>query len=286
MKNKLNYAAYITVLLTFLYSVYLFITLGGAWAYVKYNLVMIPFLLFIIYLMYWIFNFIRKNILLFLPILTLASCQYAKSNQQVIVSSDCGQTWEHIKPGEAVPKSALNACFMKVVVPNSNMQGETKFMSNMQGQVHISAEIDYDYNITDALKFIYQAKSLGRANTHADSDDAIDKSFEAAENAVIEIRIKDVAKTIFLKSDITAYDQAEIETMILSKTNEVLLPLGVQLNFITLTIVTDEQTRQAIDAVVAYRIYQNNNMAAVGDNAIVALAGASKITINGAKTDQ
>src|SRR5437868_3358299 len=65
----------------------------------------------------------------------LESCNYAKSNQQVVISTDCGMTWEEIKAGDAVPKAGLNACYMKVVIPNYPMQGETKFISNLKDRV-------------------------------------------------------------------------------------------------------------------------------------------------------
>ena len=33
-------------------------------------------------------------------VVTLAGCSYAKSNQQVLISSDCGVSWSKINPGE------------------------------------------------------------------------------------------------------------------------------------------------------------------------------------------
>lgn len=48
-------------------------------------------------------------LLLILPF--MQSCNYAKSNQQVVVSKDCGVTWELIKAGESVPKGVANPCY-------------------------------------------------------------------------------------------------------------------------------------------------------------------------------
>lgn len=218
-----------------------------------------------------------------LPSLLLFSlsqgCNYAKSNQQVVISDDCGMTWKKINAGDAVPKSGLNACYMKVVIPNYPMQGESRFVSNLKDRVRASVHIDYDYSITDALAFIKQAKFLGKANTDADNEEAIGKSFEGAENMVIDKRIKDVAKGVFLNEDIVELDQSDMETHLLNESNKVLEPLGVHLNFITLTFDLDEQTRQAIDVSTAMKIYQSKGLDEVGKAVMVERAGATKITV-------
>lgn len=218
-----------------------------------------------------------------LPVLLLFAvsqgCNYAKSNQQVVVSDDCGMTWKKINAGDAVPKSGLNACYMKVVIPNYPMQGESRFVSNLKDRVRANVHIDYDYSITDALAFIKQAKFLGKANADADNEEAVGKSFEGAENMVIDKRIKDVAKGVFLNEDIVELDQSDMETHLLNESNKVLEPLGVHLNFITLTFDLDEQTRQAIDVSTAMKIYQSKGLDEVGKAVMVERAGATKITV-------
>lgn len=213
-------------------------------------------------------------------LITIQSCNYAKSNQQVVVSEDCGMTWKKINIGDAVPKSGLNVCYMKVVIPNYPMQGESKFISNLKDRVRASVHIDYDYSITEPLAFIKQAKYLGKANVNADDPDALNEgAFEGAENMVIDKRIKDVAKDIFLSEDIVELDQAEIENRLLIASNKVLEPLGVHLNFITLTFDLDEQTRQAIDVSTAMKIYESKKLAEVGKAVMIERAGATKITV-------
>lgn len=207
------------------------------------------------------------------------SCNYAKSNQQVVVSDDCGMSWKKINAGDAVPKGGLNACYMKVVIPNYPMQGESRFVSNLKDRVRANIHIDYDYSITDALAFIKQAKFLGKANVDADNEDAIGKSFEGAENMVIDKRIKDVAKAVFLNEDIVELDQSDMEAHLLSESNKVLEPLGVRLNFITLTFDLDEQTRQAIDVSTAMKIYDSKGLNDVGKAVMIERAGATKITV-------
>lgn len=212
-------------------------------------------------------------------VITFQSCNYAKSNQQVVVSEDCGMTWKKIDAGEAVPKGGLNMCYMKVVVPNFPMQGEATFISNLKDKVRANVHIDYDYSIIDALAFIKQAKFLGKANVDADNEEAIGKSFEMAENMVIDKRIKDVAKRIFVDEDIVELDQSEIENHLLAESNKVLEQLGVHLNFITLSFDLDEQTRQAIDVSTAMKIYESKGLTDLGKQVMSQRAGATKITV-------
>ena len=220
-----------------------------------------------------------------LATILLNSCNYAKSNQQVVVSSDCGMTWKKIKAGNAVPKGGLNPCYMKVVIPNYPMQGESSFISNLKDRVRANVHVDYDYSIISPLDFIKQAKYLGKANTDADNEDAIGNAFEGAENMVIDKRIKDVAKGVFINADIVEIDQSEIEAYLLNESNKVLEPLGIHLNFITLTFDLDEQTRQAIDVTTAMKIYESKGLQDIGKQIIIQKAGAAKIVIDQRKTE-
>lgn len=227
-----------------------------------------------------------KNIKTFLQIISglvivwsMASCNYAKSNQQVLVSSDCGMKWSLIKAGEAVPKAGINPCYMKVVIPNFPMQGESKFISNLKDRVRANVHIDYDYSIIAPLEFIKQAKFLGKANANPDDEEALGRSFEGAENMVIDKRIKDVAKSVFVDADIVELDQSEMENHLLEESNKVLEPLGVRLNFITLTFDLDEQTRQAIDVSTAMKIYESRGLTDLGKQVMIQRAGATKMVV-------
>jgi hypothetical protein len=165
-------------------------------------------------------------------------------------------------------------------MPNYPMQGEARFVSNMAEKVRVVTHIDYDYSITEPLAFIYQAKYLGRANSNADDDDALKPAaFEQAENSVIDKRIKEVAKDLFLNEDIVELDQNDLEERLLDECNKMLKPLGVTLNFITLTFDLDEQTRQAIDVATAMKIYQSKNISEIGKAVMTAKAGATKVTV-------
>lgn len=214
-------------------------------------------------------------------LLIITGCSYAKSNQQVVVSEDCGVTWKKVNIGDAVPRAGVNVCYMKVVIPNYPMQGESKFLTNLKDKVRAIAHIDYDYSITDPLLFIKQAKFLGNRNADADSDAALNgKTLEIAENMVIDKRIKEVAKGYFIDEDIVDMDQSDLEAKLLVQSNKVLEEFGVQLNFITLTFDLDEQTRQAIDVSTAMKIYESKGLQDVGKSVMIQRAGATKITVD------
>lgn len=218
------------------------------------------------------------GLILFVMIAT--GCSYAKSNQQVVVSGDCGMTWRKINIGDAVPQGTGNRCFMKVVMPNYPMQGESRFVSNFKDKVRATIHVDYDYSIIEPLAFIKQAKYLGSANMDADSDAALNNSvFETAENSVIDKRLREVIKAKLISEDIVDADQADLENYIQETSNKMLEPLGVRLNFITLTFDLDAQTRQAIDVATAMKIYEAKGLKNVGEGTIISRAGAAVINL-------
>lgn len=215
-----------------------------------------------------------------ISLMFISGCNYAKSNQKVLISEDCGMSWKEVSAGDAVPKGTMNRCFMKIVIPNFPMQGEASFVTNLAERVRVISHIDYDYSISNGLKFIREAKSLGTANADADSDAALNnEAFEGAENRVIDKRIRDVAKAMFLKEDIIELDQAELENKLSEQCNKILEPYGIVLNFITLTFDTDAQTRQAIDVATAMKIYKSKDLEELGKQVIIARAGANQITV-------
>jgi hypothetical protein len=228
------------------------------------------------------FDLLRKiwSLVIVGVIITLQGCSYAKSNQQVVVSTDCGVTWTKINAGESVPKQGVNPCYMKVVIPNFPMQGESRFITNLKDKVRTITHIDYDYSITEPLSFIKQAKFLGKANVDADDDAAIGSNFEGAENMVIDKRIKEVVKSLFVDEDIVELNQSDMEDKLLAESNKILEPFGVKLNFITLTFDLDEQTRQAIDVATAMKIYQSRGIESIGLEVMKARAGATKVIVN------
>lgn len=261
-------------------------------SFITSGLMLIGYIIVLFFIVYGVIKLWKTNlndfwnslaIIFFVSV--LQSCNYAKSNQQVVISTDCGMGWDIIKAGEAVPKGVGNRCFMKVVMPNYPMQGDSKFITNLKDRVRANVHIDYDYSIVDPLSFIKQAKYLGKANADVDDEGALNpKEFEGAENMVIDKRIKDVAKGLFLHEDIVELDQADLENDLLEASNKVLEPLGVKLNFITLTFDLDEQTRQAIDIATAMKIYESKKLGDLGNKVMEARAGATKIVVETSQT--
>ncbi len=246
-------------------------------SFITSGLIMLAFALFV-YLCYKGVRYLWAPLILMVLIAT--GCNYAKSNQQVLISTDCGMTWKSINAGDAVPKGTMNPCYMKVVIPNFPMQGESKFIGNLKDRVKVNVEIDYDYSITNGLAFIKEAKSLGKANADADSEDALNgAAFESAENRVIDKRIREIAKGLFLNEDIVDMEQADLEEKLEIESNKLLEKYGVKLNFLTLTFIPDEQTRQAIDVATASRIYESKGLKEIGEKVITARAGATKVSV-------
>jgi transposase len=96
---------------------------------------------------------------------------------------------------------------------------------------------------------------------------------------------KRCCKRNFKDADIVELDQSDIEAQLLLQSNKVLEPLGVHLNFITLTFDLDEQTRQAIDVSTAMKIYKSKNLEDIGKQIMCERAGASKIVIENKPSD-
>jgi hypothetical protein len=246
-------------------------------SFVTTGLIMLAFIV-LVYLCYKGVRYVWT--LGMLAAIIATGCNYAKSNQQVLVSTDCGMSWKAINAGDAVPKGTMNPCYMKVVVPNFPMQGESKFIGNLKDRVKVNVEIDYDYSITNGLSFIKEAKSLGKANVDADSDEALNEAaFESAENRVIDKRIREIAKNLFLNEDIVDMEQADLEEKLEVESNKLLENYGVRLNFLTLTFIPDEQTRQAIDVATAVRIYESKGIKELGEKVMSARAGATRVTV-------
>jgi hypothetical protein len=222
-----------------------------------------------------------KNLFTLLPIFTIAlfsSCDRAQSNVQTLYTSNCGVSWQLIKAGEALPKG-LGMCSYKVTVPDYPMQGESVFKSAFANRVMAKIEVTYDYSITDAMAYVGEAKYLGKMNSDSDSETNSSKAYETAENSVIDKRIKEVARDLLIGEDIVEFSQAEFETTLLEKVNDLLKTKGVKLNFLSFVPIPEEQTRQAIDVVTAMKIYESKGLTEIGKAVSAARAGASKIDV-------
>jgi hypothetical protein len=212
--------------------------------------------------------------------MTFTSCDRAQANVQTLISNDCGVTWELIQPGQTIPKR-MTQCELKTTIPGSPMTGESHFKSTFANSVKASIDLDYEYIITDPVKFISEAKYL--AKTNADGDDVSGGSgrFESAENSIIDKRIKDISRDLLSSVDIVEFDQSEFEDKLLEAVNKMLSDRGVQINYLSFVPEPSVQTAQAIDVATAMKIYQSKNLEEVGKAVIANKAGATQIIIGG-----
>jgi len=206
------------------------------------------------------------------------SCDRAQSNVQTLYTSNCGVSWELIKAGETVPKG-VGMCSYKVTIPDYPMQGESVFKSAFANRVMAKIEVTYDYSIIDGKAYIGEAKYLGKINSDSDDSGNSAKVYETAENSVIDKRIKEIARDLLLDQDIVEFNQAEFESKLLDKVNELLKQKGVKLNFLSFVPIPEEQTRQAIDVVTAMKIYESKGLSKVGESVTSARAGAAKVNV-------
>lgn len=210
----------------------------------------------------------------------LAGCDRAPANVQTLQTTDCGVSWNVIKPGQRIP-TTVGPCSYNTVLPDYPMQGEMEFKAQFEGNVLVTAKITYDYEITDPLRFLGEAKFLGRQRGSA--KDAADSSsmsgIEAAENQVIDKRIREAATSRTVKLNIVDFNPAKFEDELQVGANVDLGSRGIRLNSMTLVIIPEEQTRQAIDAATAMNVYASKGLRDLGERLAVARAGAAKIVL-------
>jgi hypothetical protein len=168
-----------------------------------------------------------------------------------------------------------------VLLSNSApMTGESHFKTNFANKVKTNIDMDYEYEITDPVKFISEAPYLAKSNSDADDVSSNNSRFESAENSIIDKRVKDIARDLLLDIDIVEFDQSEFEDLLLKKVNEALSDRGVHINYLSFVPTPSEQTEQAIDVATAMRIYESKGLQEVGNQVIQNKAGATKIEMN------
>ncbi|MFN4181206.1 MAG: hypothetical protein ACK4FA_00710 [Candidatus Paceibacteria bacterium] len=219
-------------------------------------------------------------LLLTSPAIFQSCAERAQANQQTLLTTDCGQSWQLIKTGETVPKCySMCQCHYSVRVPDYPMQGDSRFKIMFKGNVLANIDVSYDYSITDAKAFISEAKYLGKMNAGADDESNTSSAYEMAENAVIDKRIKEVSRTLILNEDVVDFSPSDLEEGLLKQVNLLLADRGVVLNFLNFVPQFDEQTRLAIDIATAQKIYASKGLDEWGKAVAIARAGAPNITV-------
>jgi len=262
----------------------------GSWvhnsAYVTFFAVLIP--AFVLAAAYFLVKLVRRTdftkifglAMLSIFAFGMQSCsQYAKTNQQVVYSEDCGKSWNIVQSGQAVPKGHMNRCFIKETMPGFAMQGSLEYYVLFTNQVKVQMDAAYDYEIFDPLKFMNYAKTLGKANSTADGAAEDNQRFESAENRVIDVRIKKITSDQFQTVDVVKHDINQLEEDYQKLINEDLAERGVRLTILELVPDYQSQTKGAIDAYNALRIYKSNDMEELGKQIMVSKAGAPTIVV-------
>jgi len=221
-------------------------------------------------------NFI---ILLFLTSLFTA-CKFSKSNVQTFVSGNCGVSWKKIAPGKHIPTGVGNPCFAKVTIPAIPMGGEVAFRVKFDNDVVTMIEASYTYEIVDGIKYLPNARYLGKKNTSSENETNSVDNYEIAENTVIERRLKDVAKDIALSINVVDYNPNQFDQPILTEVNKRLAEVGITIQSLDIVPRLSEQTSEAIDVVTAKRVYESAGESELGDRVITAKAGATKVVVD------
>ncbi len=210
----------------------------------------------------------------------LAGCDRAPANVQTLQTTDCGVTWSIIKAGQRIP-TTVGPCSYNTVLPDYPMQGDLEFKAQFEGNVLVTVKISYDYEIIDPLKFIGEAKFLGKQSSAAKDAAAGSSmsSIETAENQVIDKRIREATTSRTVKLNIVDFNPAKFEDELQAGSNADLAVRGVRLNSMTFVMVPEEQTRQAIDSATAMNVYASKGLKDLGERLAVARAGAAKIVV-------
>lgn len=221
-----------------------------------------------------------------LLVLLVAACDRAPSNVMVLNTADCGKSWNLIPTGSTIPKNTTNFCGYNITLPDYPMQGGAEFRTQFMNNVLVKVQITYDYQIVDALKYINFAKFLGKMKDSttdggdANADDKGSSKYEAAENVVIDVRLRELVTNSTHTQDIVKFNPSEYEDDLFKRANEVLAERGVRLNSMTFVIMPEDQTRMAIDAATAMAVYESKGMTELGKQLAIARAGATRVEVH------
>lgn len=223
----------------------------------------------------------KKTLLALSIALVLAACDRAPANVQTLQTTDCGQNWIVIKAGSRIPSTAASSCAYNTVLPDYPMQGDMEFKAQFTGNVLVKLTISYDYIIVDPVKFLGEAKFLGKQSATAANaaDQKQMAGIEQAENSVIDKRIREVATSRTVALNIVDFNPAKFEDELMLGSNKDLEARGVKINSMTLVMTPEEQTRQAIDAATAMNVYSSKGLTELGQKLAIARAGAPVINV-------
>ncbi len=210
--------------------------------------------------------------------LSQAACTRAMANKQTMITHNCGKTYSLIEAGQTVPQT-MGMCSWIISIPDYPMPGDANFRTSFDGNVVVSAKLDYTYVIADAKSFLGNARYLGKPGSDA-NDDGNSSAYELAENVVIDKLLRDVTNDILREQSVVTYDASAVETELVTKANEALRSKGIQIQTMALVIQAGPHTQDAIDTTTAMQVYQASGLSDLGRQVMVSRAGAPHITTN------
>jgi hypothetical protein len=223
-------------------------------------------------------NLKKAALLLATASLALSACaQRAVTNVQTFVSSDCGKNWSMIDAGESIPRQLL-PCDLRVSIPNYPMQGEANFKVGFKNNVLVWTSSSYEYSIIDGLAFLRNARYIGKQNSAGDDAANSANSYETAENLLIDRRLREIADAMLDQEDIVTFDSSKFEERLLEEANKALQDRGIRIESIAFVPTPDDQTKMAIDAGAAIRVYDAAGIGDLGKQMMIARAGAAVVT--------
>ena len=226
-------------------------------------------------------RFLPLFAILFLSVVLAACGQRADANVQTMQTTDCGVNWILIKPGQRAPTTAGNICGYNSTLPAYAMQGDTEFKAQFLQNVLVTVRVSYDYEIIDPVKFIGEAKFLGKQTSDGSTSESRkdNSGIEMAENSVIDKRIREATTSMTVQQNIVDFNTAKFEEELEKQTNKDLFDRGVRINSMAFVMIPEDQTRMAIDAATAVNVYKSKGLEEFGQKIAIARAGATQIQI-------
>lgn len=222
-----------------------------------------------------------KHLIILAAVAALVGCSRTPSNVHVISTTDCGANWEKLDVGSSIPKHTGNPCGYTTALPNWPMAGDTQFKTQFAKKVLSNARLSYSYVIANPIAFVNEARYLGKMGGSLEiSAESTGAKYEMAENIIIDKLLREVTTDLTRNLEVVDANPAEIEDAIFNKAKEALSKKGVVMSDLALVIENDEQTRLAIDAATAVRVYEAAGIAEVGMRVMESRAGATRITVN------
>lgn len=187
-------------------------------------------------------------------------------NEWVLVTSNCWNSMSVVEAGDVAPR-LMTSCDRKIVLPKAGIDGEVVVSVRFKGDVKADVKISYMFQITDPRLYVKHAKSILSSPTDAEYRPNTDV-MEKAENAVIDIMIKNVVREYANQVLATDKDESDIETDVVPLINKRLADRGVEIFDPSVDLLFGQQTEAAFDVISANNLYKSAGIESLGSQVI------------------